>query len=166
VFWQNCYMSLVPRGWDADGQVLGPGADNPTGPTLHSDTSTGEVSAAQFELIRLPEFDLVDAQLLEGGPLLLQDNSGIPAPATVVSVDRTQGTVSCWDSLCSLFAAALSPVAQYSHICPRGNAMCLCCRFCCGGRGARRTATRSSKQCSFRTATCRWCRGDGTRSGR
>jgi hypothetical protein len=108
VLWQNRYMSLVPRGWDADGQVLGPGADNPTGPTMHSDASTGEVSAAQLALTRLPEFDLVDAQLLEGGQLLLLDNSRVPAPATVVSVDRTQGTVSWW--VCSLAYCVLWPV--------------------------------------------------------
>jgi hypothetical protein len=61
----------------------------------------------------------VDAQLLEGGQLLLLDNSGIPAPATVVSVDHTQGTVSCWDSVCSLFAVALSPCrAIFTHLSP------------------------------------------------
>jgi hypothetical protein len=26
VLWQNRYMSLVPRGWDADGQGMGPAA--------------------------------------------------------------------------------------------------------------------------------------------
>jgi hypothetical protein len=83
----------------------------------YAGASSTPFTAAQLAPTRLPEFDLVDAQLLEGGQLLLLDNSGIPAPATVVCVD--QGTVSCWDSVCSLFAVALSPCrAIFTHLSP------------------------------------------------
>jgi small GTP-binding protein len=85
----------------------------------YAGASSTPFTAAQLAPTRLPEFDLVDAQLLEGGQLLLLDNSGIPAPATVVSVDLTQGKVSCCDCLCSLFVVALSPCrAIFTHLSP------------------------------------------------